>query len=159
MHVLSIVQLCSILLAQQEDDSHVSRRAQVVLTVAYGAMIAAGLVCNAAVIMVVVRRSQIQTPRNLFIVNLTVSDITLCLVCMPFTLVMLIFKRWTLGETLCKLVPALQVRHFALINNCKVAMVTESHFSTYVYEKLTCSCCNELAVCQCRQCCNSLDNH
>ena len=103
------LQVCSILLAPQQVDSHMSPRAQVVLMVAYGVMITAGLVCNAAVIMVVVRRSQIQTPRNLFIVNLTVSDITLCLVCMPFTLIALIHNKWVLGETLCKLVPALQV--------------------------------------------------
>lgn len=67
-----------------------------------------GLTANLLVSFVVARRPQMHTPRNLYIVNLTVSDMTLCLICMPFTLVGILGRQWSLGLTLCKLVPLIQ---------------------------------------------------
>ncbi|XP_059474169.1 neuropeptide Y receptor type 5-like isoform X2 [Neocloeon triangulifer] len=104
----SLAEVCSILKEQQQDNSHMSETAELIFMVVYGVLIITGLATNLAVIFAVARSSKIQTPRNLYIVNLTVSDISLCLVCMPFTLISLISKQWTMGETLCKLVPTLQ---------------------------------------------------
>ncbi|CAB3367106.1 Hypothetical predicted protein [Cloeon dipterum] len=108
MFNFSIAEVCSILKAQQQDNSHMSPVAESIFMVVYAVLIMTGLATNVAVIFAIARRSKIQTPRNLYIINLTVSDISLCLVCMPFTLVNLISKQWTMGETLCKLVPTLQ---------------------------------------------------
>ena len=40
------------------------------------------------------------TTRNVFIVTLAVSDILLCSICMPLTLVDILTKYWTLGQNM-----------------------------------------------------------
>jgi hypothetical protein len=72
---------------KQRDDRDLGSHAEVALIVVYAVLMVAGLVTNLLVSFVVVRRAQMHTARNLYIVNLTVSDITLCVICMPFTLV------------------------------------------------------------------------
>lgn len=67
-----------------------------------------GLTANMTVVYVVARRAQLQTSRNLYIVNLAFSDITLCLVCMPFTLTSILQHQWNMGSVFCKLVPLIQ---------------------------------------------------
>lgn len=67
-----------------------------------------GLSANLTVIYVVARRAQMHTSRNLYIVNLAISDMTLCLVCMPFTLTSILRHQWSMGTVFCKLVPLLQ---------------------------------------------------
>lgn len=78
------------------------------LIVIYSLLILTGLFANIVVSFVVARRPQMHTARNLFIVNLTLSDMTLCVVCMPFTLLKILRRQWSMGEVLCKLVPVLQ---------------------------------------------------
>lgn len=41
-------------------------------------------------------------------INLNLSDIILCVFCMPFTLIVLIRRSWFLGAFLCKIVPFVQ---------------------------------------------------
>lgn len=89
-------------------DRNLSSTAEIALISVYSFLIVAGLITNILVSFVVARRKQMHTARNLYIVNLTVSDISLCLICMPFTLVMILRRHWTLGPILCKLVSLLQ---------------------------------------------------
>ena len=49
----------------------------------------------------------LRTSWNLFIVNLALCDVVMCAVCMPFSLVKYVLKRWVLGATMCRVVPAL----------------------------------------------------
>lgn len=93
---------------KQREVHNVSPTTEAVLIAVYTFLIIAGLVTNLLVSFVVARRRQMHTPRNLYIVNLTVSDISLCFICMPFTLVMILRRQWTLGPLLCKLVHVLQ---------------------------------------------------
>ncbi|XP_068084812.1 neuropeptide Y receptor type 2 [Anabrus simplex] len=104
----SLGKVLDILQEKQGADSNVSARAEVALIIVYSLLIVIGLVANLLVSFVVARRQQMHTARNLYIVNLTISDITLCLVCMPFTLITILRRQWTLGSVLCKLVPMLQ---------------------------------------------------
>ncbi|KAF5401178.1 Neuropeptide Y receptor invertebrate [Paragonimus heterotremus] len=64
-----------------------------------------GLAGNGLVIWVVARTKSIQTITNIFIANLAVSDILMCLVATPFTPVSLYMRSWTLPEVVCKLLP------------------------------------------------------
>ncbi|VDP69616.1 unnamed protein product [Echinostoma caproni] len=64
-----------------------------------------GLAGNLLVVWVVARTKSIQTITNLFIANLAVSDILMCLVATPFTPVSLYMQSWTLPEAVCKLLP------------------------------------------------------
>ncbi|XP_049859966.1 neuropeptide Y receptor type 2-like [Schistocerca gregaria] len=95
-------------LRQSREARNVGPGAEAALIAAYCLLAALGLAANGAVAFVVARRAAMRTPRNLYIANLTASDFSLCLVCMPFTLVSILRREWTMGALLCKLVPALQ---------------------------------------------------
>ncbi|KAK9501346.1 hypothetical protein O3M35_012082 [Rhynocoris fuscipes] len=87
---------------------------EIVIIIVYSVLMTSGVVSNALVCFVVARQCARKhhqagpSPRNMYIVNLAVADLALCLVCMPFTLVSILKRRWTLGLVLCKLVPAIQ---------------------------------------------------
>nr|AKO62911.1 long neuropeptide F receptor isoform 2 [Rhodnius prolixus] len=104
----SLNEVYRILIEHKNDDHNVDPVAEAILIALYALLIVVGILANLIVSFVVARRPQMHTARNLYIVNLTVSDMTLCLVCMPFTLVNILRRAWTLGIVLCKLVPALQ---------------------------------------------------
>lgn len=89
-------------------DRTLSMTAEIILIIIYSFLIMGGLVTNILVSFVVARRKQMHTARNLYIVNLTISDISLCLICMPFTLIKILRTQWTLGPVLCKLMSVLQ---------------------------------------------------
>ena len=50
------------------------------------------------VIYVVARNPFMRTARNVFIVNLAISDLMLCLITMPLTLVEILYVTWQFGE-------------------------------------------------------------
>ncbi|XP_015789549.1 neuropeptide F receptor-like isoform X2 [Tetranychus urticae] len=78
------------------------------LMIAYIILIILGATGNGLVCMVVIRKPSMRTPRNVFIINLAISDLLLCLFTMPFSLVEIVLKFWPLGEATCKLVAGLQ---------------------------------------------------
>ena len=75
------------------------------MTAVYVVLFAAGLLANLSVCWVVVRNSQARTSRNVYILNLAVSDLMVCFVTMPFTLVRLVrhSESWEYGEAICLL--------------------------------------------------------
>ena len=84
----SLDEAMRILLSEtQREDRDLGGTAEAALIMVYAILMVAGLVTNLLVSFVVARRTQMHTARNLYIVNLTVSDITLCVICMPSTLV------------------------------------------------------------------------
>ncbi|VEL15694.1 unnamed protein product [Protopolystoma xenopodis] len=81
------------------------------LILLYGLMICIGAIGNAMVIgIVVASRVMRSSPRNLFILNLAVSDLTLCLFTHPLNLLRLFaaYQEWRLGLVLCKLTSVFQ---------------------------------------------------
>lgn len=50
------------------------------------------------------------TVTNYFIVNLSFADVLVTIICLPASLVVDITETWFFGNTLCKVVPYLQVR-------------------------------------------------
>lgn len=92
----------------REQTNNVSHLATILLIITYSTLIILGVLSNFVVSFVVARRPQMHTARNLYIVNLTVSDLTLCIICMPFTLFHILYRNWTLGVALCKLMPFVQ---------------------------------------------------
>lgn len=81
------------------------------LVVCYSLLIVLGATGNSLVVCAVVRKRAMRTARNLFIVNLAVSDLLLCLVTMPLTLMEIVAKYWPLGKetAVCKMLGTLQV--------------------------------------------------
>src|SRR6218665_89003 len=64
-----------------------------------------GISGNSLVVYVVVRNYAMQTITNVFITNLAISDIMMCLLAAPFTPLSGLLESWVFGEGLCRLVP------------------------------------------------------
>lgn len=77
----------------------------IILLIANASLIMFGTFGAALVIAAVVRKPSMRTPRNLFTVNLAVSDLTLCLFTQPFNLIRTLYwhYEWKFGEVMCKL--------------------------------------------------------
>jgi hypothetical protein len=50
-----------------------------------------------------------RTVTNYFIVNLSLADVLVTITCLPATLVVDITETWFFGQSLCKVIPYLQV--------------------------------------------------
>ncbi|XP_012155614.1 neuropeptide FF receptor 2 [Ceratitis capitata] len=77
---------------------------QVVFCIIYATVFALGIFGNVLVCYVVIRNRTMQTVTNIFITNLALSDILLCVLAVPFTPLYTFMGRWIFGEFLCHLV-------------------------------------------------------
>jgi len=57
------------------------------------------------VVYIVAARRAMQSITNIFIANLAVSDVIMCLLAVPFTPLSGLMQSWPFGEVLCHLVP------------------------------------------------------
>lgn len=64
-----------------------------------------GVSGNSLVVYVVMRNKAMQTITNIFITNLAVSDIMMCMLAVPFTPLAFFMNTWVFGEALCHIVP------------------------------------------------------
>lgn len=110
----TIKEALDIIMEHQRTEKVLVPNTEIIIIIVYSVLMTSGVFCNALVCFVVARQCAKRhhqagpSPRNMYIVNLAVADLALCLVCMPFTLVSILKRRWTLGLLLCKAVPALQ---------------------------------------------------
>ncbi|KAF3848457.1 hypothetical protein F7725_014954 [Dissostichus mawsoni] len=51
---------------------------------------------------------ELRNVTNILIANLSCSDILMCVVCLPVTVIYTLMDRWVLGEALCKVTPFVQ---------------------------------------------------
>ncbi|CAH1784917.1 unnamed protein product, partial [Owenia fusiformis] len=80
----------------------------IAVTILFALLIIFGTALNGFVVSIVIRNKKLHSQVNAFIVNLAISDMVMCLVCVPFSLVRLTLKDWVFGEALCKVIPTLQ---------------------------------------------------
>ncbi|MPC39421.1 Neuropeptide F receptor [Portunus trituberculatus] len=114
-----------------EQDGYLDPVTQVVFIVCYASLMVLGVSGNLMVGWIIWRKKTMRTPRNLYIINLTVSDLSMCLVCMPITLVGLLYKNWGMGDLLCKLVPVLQGANI-LVSTSTVLAIAVDRYATIV---------------------------
>ncbi|CAH8455311.1 unnamed protein product [Schistosoma guineensis] len=76
----------------------------IILICIYTTMILFGSCGSLLVVYTVIRKPKMRTPRNLFIVNLAISDLILCLFTQPFNLLRILYWHydWKLGQIMCK---------------------------------------------------------
>ncbi|KAM4528191.1 neuropeptide FF receptor 2-like [Odontesthes bonariensis] len=74
-----------------------------VFTVSYLLIFVVCMVGNGVVCFIVLRRKNMRTVTNLFILNLAISDLLVGIFCMPTTLVDNIITGWPFGSIVCKL--------------------------------------------------------
>lgn len=78
-------------------------RVQFVFCIIYVAIFVVGIFGNVLVCYVVFRNRAMQTVTNLFIMNLALSDILLCILAVPPTPMYTFLRRWIFGTALCHL--------------------------------------------------------
>lgn len=90
---------------QAETSEEHSKLTIAVLGVIYSLIFLIGITGNSLVVYVVCRKKSMQSVTNLFIMNLALSDILMCLLAVPFTPISFFQEYWILGEFLCHLIP------------------------------------------------------
>ncbi|CDQ56724.1 neuropeptide Y receptor type 1 [Oncorhynchus mykiss] len=90
------------------DECPTSMSGTTFLIVAYSALIGVGLIGNICLVFVITRQKEMRNVTNIFIANLSISDILMCIVCLPVTIIYTLMDRWILGEALCKVTPFVQ---------------------------------------------------
>lgn len=68
-----------------------------------------GLVGNLSIACLTIKHRHLRTVQNIFILNLAISDVIVCLLSLPFTPVTNIYKIWLFGQPICHLLPLVQV--------------------------------------------------
>lgn len=71
----------------------------------YSVIFLVGIGGNSLVTFVVFRNKAMQTITNIFITNLSLSDIFMCLLAVPFTPTSAFIESWMFGSLLCRVVP------------------------------------------------------
>ncbi|KAA8578904.1 hypothetical protein FQN60_006990 [Etheostoma spectabile] len=97
------------------------------LIVAYSAVIAIGLLGNAGLVFIIARQQELRNVTNILIANLSCSDILMCVVCLPVTVIYTLMDRWVLGEALCKVTPFIQCMSVTVSVFSLVLIALERH--------------------------------
>lgn len=69
-----------------------------------------GLIGNISIVCLTFRHRHLRIVQNIFILNLALSDIIVCLLSLPFTPVTNVYKNWIFGQPICHLLPLVQVK-------------------------------------------------
>jgi len=83
----------------------------VVYSFVYSVIFIAGLLGNGLLIENIIRHRRYRSVPNLFLVNLALSQLLLCITALPITPVLAFVKRWVFGEWMCKLVSNCDLQH------------------------------------------------
>jgi hypothetical protein len=89
-------------------NSKLSDLEEKILIVIFLSVIIMGLFGNILVISTVLINKHMKTSSNLFILNLAISDLTLCVFSIPFMTYKTLKHTWIFGEFLCRLAPFFQ---------------------------------------------------
>ncbi|XP_065361926.1 neuropeptide F receptor isoform X1 [Calliphora vicina] len=105
-----------------------------ILILCYCVLIVVGSVGNILVVLAVVRKPMMRTARNLFILNLAISDLLLCLVTMPLTLMEILSKYWPFGScaVLCKMIAMLQALSI-FVSTISITAIAFDRYQVIVY--------------------------
>nr|XP_053619460.1 neuropeptide F receptor isoform X1 [Plodia interpunctella] len=107
---------------------------QAILLTFYVLLIVIGLCGNVLVVISVVRKPAMRTARNMFIVNLAVSDTLVCVVGTPLTVLELLTKHWPLPDwpSLCKACGAMQATSI-FVSTITITAIALDRYQLIVY--------------------------
>ncbi|EDO45537.1 predicted protein, partial [Nematostella vectensis] len=86
-----------------------------------------GVVGNILVCVVVYKNHRMHTAMNMFLVNLAVCDIFVCVFNIIFTLIYFQLQYWPFGLVWCKMLPTLQITNISASTGSLVAMTVERY--------------------------------
>ena len=81
---------------------------EILVIMVFSIVIVLGIFGNLLVIWTVIANKNMRTSNNLFILNLAISDLTLCIFSIPFNAYKVLRHDWIFGEFLCRLTPFFQ---------------------------------------------------
>ncbi|KAL1450026.1 hypothetical protein WDU94_002488 [Cyamophila willieti] len=119
--------------SQGEQNEEVFEHLYLVITIAYYVIIMiVGLASNSLVSFIVMRqctrKSMTNTgpsPRNLYIVNLSIADLALCALTIPFTILSLVNKPFIFNTVLYKIMPLVQGANFMVTSGTITAIALD----------------------------------
>ncbi|KAK1792579.1 hypothetical protein P4O66_012508 [Electrophorus voltai] len=85
------------------DECHGNQPLFVVMAIAYSAVALLGVAGNTALVMVIAHQRELHNVTNMLIANLSVSDLLVALMCLPFTFIYTFMDHWVFGAAMCKL--------------------------------------------------------
>ena len=93
-----------------------------------------GSLGNLLVMAAFARRPALRSRRNAFIINLAVSDLLLCLVTMPLTLIELLNDHWPIGDSVlsCKAAGGLQAVS-VFVSTITITVIALDRYQLIVY--------------------------
>uniref|UniRef100_A0A7E4ZS01 G_PROTEIN_RECEP_F1_2 domain-containing protein n=1 Tax=Panagrellus redivivus TaxID=6233 RepID=A0A7E4ZS01_PANRE len=90
----------------------------VLFTIVYSALFVLGIIGNGGVLVAVAHNKRLRSARNIFLLNLILTDLLLCLTGIPVTPWYALNKEWVFGAVMCRLMP--------LSNSCAVFVTSWS---------------------------------
>ncbi|KAI6190542.1 7TM GPCR domain containing protein [Aphelenchoides bicaudatus] len=91
--------------AQGIDDLTSETSIQALFGLAYGILFFLGLCGNGGVLLAVAQNKRLRSARNIFLLNLILTDLLLCLTAIPVTPWYALTKEWIFGSFMCRLMP------------------------------------------------------
>ncbi|VDM62661.1 unnamed protein product [Angiostrongylus costaricensis] len=80
----------------------------VIFAVLYVHIFILGIAGNVAVLYLTLKNRHLQSVQNIFILNLSASDVLMCLISLPITPITNVYKTWLFASPVCKLIPLVQ---------------------------------------------------
>ncbi|XP_060551585.1 QRFP-like peptide receptor, partial [Ruditapes philippinarum] len=112
-------------LKQNDSEMNIPLYIYIIVSIVNTVIFIVGTFGNILVIIVVLRVREMRTPTNVFLLNLSVADVLVLLVCQPAGLTEFFGKdRWFLGGIMCKLVPFMEngVLHVSILTMIAVTL-------------------------------------
>uniref|UniRef100_A0A2K6GN50 G-protein coupled receptors family 1 profile domain-containing protein n=1 Tax=Propithecus coquereli TaxID=379532 RepID=A0A2K6GN50_PROCO len=102
--------------------------ALLLLLIAYTMVLIVGLFGNLSLIIIIFKKQrQAQNVTNILIANLSFSDILVCVMCIPFTVIYILMDHWIFGDTMCKLTSYVQSVSISVSIFSLVLIAVERH--------------------------------
>ncbi|KAL6478471.1 hypothetical protein MHYP_G00143060 [Metynnis hypsauchen] len=98
-----------------------------ILVLCYGLVLIMGLLGNILLICIIARQRDRPNVTSIFIANLSISDILMCVFCLPFTLSSMLMDQWVFGAALCRLTPFIQCMSVTVSVLSLVLIALERH--------------------------------
>ena len=93
-----LYKLLSSKIEQMRFNRYIDDTSLFILIFAYALLIVCSAFGNIVVLTTLIKKPEMRTERNMYIANLAISDLVLCLFTMPFSLLEIVAKYWPLGE-------------------------------------------------------------
>ncbi|KAF0300041.1 Neuropeptide Y receptor type 2 [Amphibalanus amphitrite] len=124
-------------------------KVQIIFYMIYSIIFLLGICGNFLVVYAVLHNRAMQNVTNFFILNLALSDILLCVLCVPFTPLYTFLNRWVFGNVLCHLVPCAQAISI-YISSLTLTAIAIDRFVVIIYPfraRMLTSTCLALILC------------